>query len=96
MSAELTPQQATQDVTAALAARGAEVGGQVRVESRRVSMPRTFGEAILTTVTPAEPYVDLPLVAAIVKCLPGVLTSARDNGKVFAYRQVTPPGAAGQ
>ena len=83
----LAPYDATREATAALSAapRGT-VGGPVRVESRTISMPRTFGEAILTTVTAAGPGVDLRAVEAILRQLPGTQASGTQGRQAFAYR----------
>lgn len=83
---KLTPYEAAKEAAAALAAAPAGTAGPVRIESRRVDMPATFGDAILTTIRPGGPGADVKAAARIVSQLPGVLAWSTGRNAAMIYR----------
>ena len=54
--------------------------------AKAVSMPRTFGDAILTSAKAIGPGTSAAEVAAVLRTLPGVLQVATLPGQAVAYR----------
>jgi len=88
----LTAEQATQDAEQAIEAAGhagvlsTDGMDAFRVTSQPVSMPRSLGDAVLTTVRVCGPLADVPAVAAALRALPGVIQVSTLPGCVAVYR----------
>lgn len=80
---KLSPAEATTEAAGALAAAG--LAG-FSITSKTVHMPKTFGDAILTTASATAPLTDVRDAMAVLRTLPGFIQAGTTARAAFAYR----------